>query len=433
MKSNLFSQLSQSKGSQRGASVDSRLLTPGDLYFALPGDRVDGHQFIEQAAAQGACAAVVHNSYRAESFGLQLIHVDDVLDSLQTLAAERLAARQCRVVAITGSHGKTTTKSFLATLLSSKYSVASTPASYNGQIGLPLSILKAKGDEDVLVLEMGMSQKGELAKLVQIAPPDIAILLNVAHAHLSFFNSLEEIAQAKSEIFSHPKTAVAIVNKELERLVLNSERITFSTKDPTANFFASLLKENVHAYSMQKELFQTRFPVPGAFNLQNYLAAVIAAHLLGMSFEEITHASASLSLPARRFQQIEKNGILFIDDAYNAASPMAVCAALHSLPSNPRRFAVLGGMLELGEFSEEAHTQVAKEALDSVEYLFCFGKECLPMVDVWEKARREVHYFEALEELAVVLESQLQKGDLVLIKGSRGCAMENLLTALGIK
>lgn len=199
----------------RGVAVDSRQIKPGDLFFALPGAKADGHTFLEEAAKKGAAGAVVHHSYNGADFGLPLIKSDDVLQTLQELARKKVESARPRIVGITGSLGKTTTKEFVTTLLKAKYRVAASPGNSNSQIGLPLAILNHSGEGDeILVLEMGMTHPGEIHKLVSIAPPEVAVVTKVALVHACNFESIEEIAHAKGEIFSHPLTKMGIYNKE---------------------------------------------------------------------------------------------------------------------------------------------------------------------------------------------------------------------------
>ncbi|MFT4553020.1 MAG: UDP-N-acetylmuramoyl-tripeptide--D-alanyl-D-alanine ligase [Chlamydiales bacterium] len=432
---NLTGELCSSEAIFQGVSVDSRNLKPGDIYFALPGERVDGHQFIGLAASKGAVAAVVSYDYSGEGFGLPLIKREDVLKTLQDLASKILEERGSRVVAVTGSHGKTTTKEFLTTLIKEKYTASSTLGNYNGQIGLPLSILKSDGAEEILVLEMGMSQAGEIAKLVQIAPPEVAVIGNVDRAHAEFFDSIESISNAKAEILSSSKTRLGILNRDLtfyEQVESKGEcrKCSFSTSNRDADFLLSYEKGISSILHKGNTVFTGRVPVPGVFNLENFLAAAIAANAMGVSWEEIGRASKKLNLPERRFQELQKGEILFIDDAYNASSPLAMRAALSSIPApthQGRKLALLGEMLELGKFSEDAHREVGEYALDKVELLFCYGEGCKSIVDLWKAKGRDAQLFLKQDELVEALHEILIPGDVVLVKGSRGCALEKVI------
>lgn len=194
-----------------GFRQDSRDVQPGELFFAMKGEKVDGHEYLEQIASQGAIGAFVSKEYRGPNYGLQLVAVDNVLDSLQSLAKIVHAQRSARVVGVTGSVGKTTTKEFIATLLEGKFRVGKTPGNANSQVSVPLSILNATGDEEVFVVEMGMSNPREIHRLVSIAPPEVAIITKIALAHAVFFtDGLEGIAAAKAEILSIPQRALRL-------------------------------------------------------------------------------------------------------------------------------------------------------------------------------------------------------------------------------
>ena len=205
-----------------GFSVDTRLTKPQEVFVALPGQQVDGHTFLGEAAAKGAIAAVVSKNYQGPDFGLPLIRVADGLQLLQDLAKHHLAKVNPRIVAVTGSIGKTTTKDFIGTLLKTKFKVGITPGNSNSQIGMPLAILNNfEGNEDIAVIEMGMTESGHISSLVRIAPPDVAVITSIALVHPCFFEGADEIETlgriglAKAEIFSHPKTQMGILNYEI--------------------------------------------------------------------------------------------------------------------------------------------------------------------------------------------------------------------------
>lgn len=409
-----------------GISVDSRLVKPGDIFVALSGDRVDGHHYIEEAFHKGAIAAVVSKSY-SSPLGFALAHVEDTRAFLQKFANIVLAASKATIVAVTGSVGKTTTKNFIAHLVSEKFSTAYSPGNSNSQIGLPLAILNhLEGREKIIVLEMGMSQQGEIANLVKIAPPDMAIITAVGLAHAGNFESLEAIAEAKAELLSHPKTSLGIINRNISAFnsIAKSSRcpvISYGGAESNADYqiihtngFFELLEEK------RSRIKFDRLPVAGKHNLDNFLAAAIAANKLGVEWPEIAERMKSLELPQKRLQISEKDGIVFVDDSYNA-SLMSMKAALSSMPlprAGHRKIAVLGPMAELGKFSEQCHREVADYALSELDLLFCFGAECLPMRECWEKAGKEIRFFENRISLVTALKNTINSGDVVLIKGS---------------
>lgn len=430
-----------SKADQKvaGVSVDSRLTVRGDLFFALPGAQVDGHHFLSEAAAKGAVAAVVKSDYVGPTHGMALMHSEDVLATLQLLAHNFIKHGRTKIAAITGSVGKTTTKDFITALLKSRYKVSSSPGNSNSQIGLPLALLNHSTlEEDFLILEMGMTLPGQIAKLVQIAPPLVAIVTSVALVHACNFDSIEDIARAKAELFSHPYTQLGIYPKEYNfgdvfSATGTSRKLAFSTKLSTADYFLDTRQDKMTLFTHSGWL--SRFPIlniPGEHNRHNFLAAAIAARHLGMTWEEIRCAQMSLVLPERRMQIIEKDGLVFVNDSYNA-SEISLKSALSSLPSprgSGRKIAVIGEMLELGKFSKQCHLAVGEHALNCVEKMFCLGQECAPIYECWQKAGRQV--FWAMERALLVdaLRAQLKADDVVLLKGSRSNGLWNVLEEL---
>lgn len=411
-----------------GVSVDSRLIEPKQVFFALKGARVDGHASLAEAASKGAIAAVVNQNYSGEDFGLPLLRVEDGLQALQKLAQTILAQRSSKIVAITGSVGKTTTKDFTTALLRQKYCVASSPGNSNSKIGLPLAILNhTTGKEDFLVLEMGMTFPGEISDLIQIAPPHIAVITSVALVHAENFSSLEEIAFAKGEILGHPKTALGIIAREIEaydliKTIGSCRKLSFSTASRQADYYleGTAKQFKVRCFG-EDNISLPSLALAGKHNRHNLLAAVAVARSLQISWEEITQAIPLLALPERRLQTVEKSGIVFINDSYNASS-VSVKAALAALPrpkAGGKRIAVIGEMLELGKFSERCHRDVGETALQKVDHLLCLGKECSPMQEIWKQSDKEASLFNTLSELIVALKKLVGAGDVVLLKGSR--------------
>ncbi|WP_194846779.1 UDP-N-acetylmuramoyl-tripeptide--D-alanyl-D-alanine ligase [Candidatus Neptunochlamydia vexilliferae] len=381
-------------------AIDSGEVEKDSLFFALKGERVDGHQFLEEVAKKGGVAAVVSKAYQGKDFGLELIRVDDVNRALHFLAKEMFKETKGTVIGVTGTVGKTTTKEFLATVLGERFRVMKSEASLNSQVGLPLTILNGDLSAEVIVLEMGMSEKGELKRLVDIVHPHIGILTKLTLVH---GNPLEEIAEEKCQLFT---------SKRMERAFLNEQ---------TASF------EPVQNLTIPKEWFDK---APGPFTESHLLeavgAAVAIARYLGMTEKEIERGVQKLKPFDHRFEKIEKKGALFIDDSYNA-SPEAVKTALSNLPKGKRRIALLGAMKELGPFEVNSHREVAEHALPLVDHLLCVGKECLPMVDVFEKGGKPVELFHEKAEVASRLKELVQKEDVVLIKGSNSLKLWTLL------
>jgi UDP-N-acetylmuramoyl-tripeptide--D-alanyl-D-alanine ligase len=410
-----------------GIAVDSRLVQPGDLFFALPGDKVDGHSFIHAAALAGASGAVVKHGYEGQDFGLPLLLVEDVLVALQKLSKSILEERKSKVIAVTGSLGKTTTKDFLLTLLRKKFKVSASPGNSNSQIGLPLAILNhTSADDELIILEMGMTHPGQIKKLVEIAKPEIAVVTTVALVHAENFDSLEEIAKSKAEIFSHSATKLGIyhADSDINSVLKNSgycRKQSFSTVVP-ADFCLCKTKDgfNIEQSGKKSPLFPP-LDIPGEHNYHNFLAAATVARNLGIDWEEISLVQSELCLPEKRLQHVEKNGVLFVNDAYNATE-LSMKKALDSLPAPQlgcKKIAFLGGMVELGKFSEGCHRAVGRHALQKVDLMMCFGIDCLPIVEEWKQAKRAVIWAKTREQLVLLLQEQLREGDVVLLKGSR--------------
>jgi UDP-N-acetylmuramoyl-tripeptide--D-alanyl-D-alanine ligase len=402
----------------------------------LPGEQVDGHSFLEAAAAAGAAGAVVRRGYEGPDFGLPLLLVDNVLLALQKYAQFVLKSGTASIVAVTGSVGKTTTKEFISTLLRVKFKVSSSPGNSNSQIGLPLAIINHTSvDDEVIVLEMGMTHPGQISRLIEIAPPEVAVVTAVALVHAENFDSLATIAEAKAEIFGHPDTKLGIYHLESDEghVLMNGGRCkkkSFSTQSAQSDLSLEVVGEVLRIAEAGYQ--PVEFPmldVPGTHNLQNFLAAVSVARHFGLSWEEIRGAQSSLVLPERRLQIVEKQGILFINDAYNA-SEKSMKAALDSLPqpkAGGRKIACFGGMVELGKFSEGCHQAVGKYALDRVDRMFCFGTDCLPILEEWKAAGRPVVWTKDREELTIALSREVKTGDVVLLKGSRAKSVWKVL------
>jgi UDP-N-acetylmuramoyl-tripeptide--D-alanyl-D-alanine ligase len=415
-----------------GFAIDSKQVKKGHLFFALRGKKFDGHKFLNEVALKGGVAAVVDKDYKGGSFGLKLIRVPNVVEAIQKLAGAVHAKRKGTVIAITGSIGKTTTKEFLASLLATKFKVSKTPGNANSQVGLPLFVLNNKEDYEVLVIEMGMSQIGEMAKLVQIVPPDIALLTKIGQAHIGYFKDGQEgIVREKSMIFSHPKTKVGIINAQALQFkgisdVSLEKKITFGFGLP-ADF---VLKKGWFIEERGQEARQFELPFDEDHFAENFLAAAVVSREMGLEWEEIFKKARFLKGFQLRFEKIERNGVTFINDSYNA-SPEAAKAAINSLPLpslGGKVVAILGELEGQGIYSEKNHREVAELAASRVDHAFLLGKECLPMIDVFKQAGKTVEFFSDLEQLKNVAFDVLRPGDVVLIKGANYTKLWQLLS-----
>ncbi len=380
-----------------GAAIDSRLVESGDTFFAITGEKVDGHNFLQEAARRGATHAVVSKAYAGPSFGLQLCFVPAVAWELQERAKHFLIQYPKRVIAISGSVGKTTTKGFAATLLAQKFRVWASPKSYNSQLTLPLSILMADPASEIVILEMGMSEPGQIKRLIDIAPPEVALLTMISLQHVDAFpDGLEGIRREKLSLFAHPKT----------RLCIHHDSIDWKGGE---------------SFTVE-DRFGLGWPKPA---LHNFCAAVALAKAFGV--EEIESAIPKLTMPPMRMEEVRRGGILFVNDAYNA-NPDSMIAALEELGrAQGRKIAVLSEMDALGSFAKQEHERVAKEALKYADLLLCLGGHCVTMQQVWKEAHRPVFYCASKQELRKKLKSVIALGDVVLLKGARAYAMEEIL------
>lgn len=423
-----------------GISKDSRVLMPGDLYVALSGERYDGHQFVPAAQAAGAVAALVARPVGGD---LPQLVVDSPLHALQLLAAWYRLQCSATVIGITGSHGKTTCKDMLADILTQRYAVHKTPANFNGQIGVPLTLLGLAPHHQFMVLEMGISAIGEMAKLVHLARPAIGIFLNVAPVHTEFFGDLEVIVQEKGVLLSHlmaPK--VAIINGDDPRVVqfsktIEAQVIAFGF-GPTCDYRGELLQADASGTTFcvhhADRALTYRIPLLGRHHIYNALAAVAAAQTVDIDPEAVTDALAGFKASNMRMHLEKIGGTWVINDAYNAApqSMRAALTVLKEFPNSGKKIAVLGDMLELGPRSKSDHSELGSFVADAgIDYLFCYGplSQDVAAAAVLAHMRRDrVCHCGTQKELATLLRPVLQPDDVVLVKGSRGMQMETIVT-----
>lgn len=411
----------------QGFSTDTRLLKPGEVFVALAGERVDGHAYLKEAEQKGAAAAIVNHIYQGSTCSLPLLRVEDPLQALQKLAQAHLSAYSPRVVAVTGSVGKTTTKEFIKTVLERRYLVSASPGNSNSQVGTPLAILNhASGQEEILILEMGMTEPGQLSRLVQIAPPEVAVLTCAALVHACNFETLEAIAWAKAEIFSHSHTKLGILHRDLVNYAAikgasSCRKLSFSLTNPQADYWLDNDRGLLHDSLEGQAVEWPKLSLPGRHNAHNFLAVALVGRYFKLSWEEIKQAIPLLALPDKRLQFVQKAGILFLNDSYNA-SELSVKGALETLPApkmGGSKIAVLGSMMELGKFSDDCHRRVGEFALQHVDQMYCLGAECQPIYEIWKSQGKTVELFEDRSSLVAHLKKALKPSDVVLLKGSR--------------
>lgn len=438
-----------------GFSIDTRTLRAGELFFAIKGERADGHTFVGQAFASGACAAVVERGWQAPEpvESRVLIRVDDTLRALQELAAAVIREWGRPVVAITGSSGKTTTKELTAMTLSERFRVHRSTMNLNNLYGLPLSVLEmvSRGMSpeqfDVAVLEMGMSTPGEIKRLCEIAPPHIGVVTNVSAAHLEFFSSVEAIAMAKVELIdSLGASGTAALNADDERVLRMRERhsgrtITFgiaSAADVRAcNIDAQRAGATSFTLSIGEHEGRVELPLPGAYNVQNAIAAAAAGCAMGLSFAEILRGLERAKPADKRGQLLRfREGFTLIDESYNS-NPRALAMVLDMIAAMKdarRKILVAGEMLELGARSAELHEECGRRAAASgLAIVIGVRGHARAMV---EAARGEgmtagqAFFCESSEQAAERLCALVQPGDVIVVKGSRGVRTEVVVTAL---
>ena len=421
-------------GRIRGFKQNSNEVNAGDLFFAMKGERSDGHSFLQEVAAKGAVGAVVSSQYHGEAFGLPLIRVNDVLQSLHILAKKVHTQRSPRVIAVTGSVGKTTTKEFIATLLEEKFRVGKTPGNANSQVGVPLSILNADGTEEIFVMEMGMTGPRHIERLIDIAPPEVAIMTKIALAHAAFFpDGIEGIAAAKAEVLSHSSTRLGVVNTQAAKFAAVQKaaclKMTFGLEGEEECDFI-LCREGANYYAKENGERTSTFALPftASHLCENFIGAASIARMMGMHWAEIIPQASKLKVFMRRFETVVRDGIIFINDSYNA-NATSMRAALTNLPepaSGKKRIAVLGTMVELGPYTRQGHYDVAKMALECID-LLCLGEECITMVELFQQEGRPVEHFLELSAIKKRVFELAEAGDVVLVKGSNSKKMWQIL------
>lgn len=423
-----------------GYSIDSRSLRPGELFFAVQGERLDGHDFVSAALDRGAVAAVVRQD-QLNRFPNQrrLIAVDDTLAALQQLATAVRRLWGKPLVGITGSAGKTTTKEAIAHLLSTKFRVLKSEGNFNNHFGLPLMLLKLEPEHDIAVIEMGMSHAGEIRALAAIAEPQIGVVTCVAPVHLEFFDSVAGIARAKYELIeSLPPHGTPVLNADDEYVSqfgrdFQGEVLTFGLS-PTANIRAEDIKDDGTRGSTFKVVVKghpehATLPLVGHHNIHNSLAAVAVALDRGLSLAEAVRALGSLSPADKRGQVIQLSDTTVINDCYNS-NPKALDAMVDALASMPakRRIVVAGEMLELGPRGEELHRRcgehIAGRGIDVLLGVRGLGKA---IVDAARERGIRAQFVTSPEEAGDWLARETRAGDVVLLKASRGVKLERAL------
>ncbi len=447
------------------AAVDSRQLIPGSLFVALKGERSDGHAYVGAAFERGAHLALVQREVDVDRPVVDLrmisanspvevpaapfcIRVEDTLQSLQKLAAYWRRKHDLRVIGITGSVGKTTSKELIAEVLAQRYRVLKTQGNLNNEIGLPLTLLRLTAAHQAAVLEMGFYVPGEIALLCEIAQPQIGVITSVGTVHAERAGSQEIIAKGKSELVQALPPApagVAILNWDdpWVRWMADRTRAQLLTYglDPSADLWADQvegmgLKGIRFRLHFRNESIHLRVPIIGRHSVHTILRAVAVGLVAGVSWQEIIYALQHSQSQLRMVTVNLSNGAMILDDSYNAA-PESTLAALNLLSEiSGRKIAVLGDMLELGIYEKQGHEKVGMRAAEVADQLITVGKLARIIAESAQKAglaAEKIYVADGVEQATELLRSMLREGDVALVKGSHGLRMDRIAAALEVE
>jgi len=423
-----------------GYSIDSRTIQPGDLFFAVKGERLDGHDFVQQALERGAVSAVVRKDQLARySVKTCLLAVDDTLVALQTLATAVRRLWGKPVVGVTGSAGKTTTKEAIAHVLGSRFRVLKSEGNFNNHFGLPLMLLKLQPEHEIAVIEMGMSHAGEITALAKIAQPEIGVVTVVAPVHLEYFASVAAIARAKYELIeSLPHGGTAVLNADDEYVSQFGRDFKGKVLLYGQQRSADVCAQNIRSRGAEGSSFDavaagTREPVllplVGVHNVYNALGAMAVALDRGIGLAEAAASLATLKPADKRGQVVQLGNIRVINDCYNS-NPKALDAMVDALAAMPaqRRVVVAGEMLELGPAGPEMHAGAGRHIAGSnVDLVLGVRGLAQHLVDAAKSAGKRAEFVDSAEDAGEWLARESRDGDVVLLKASRGVKLERAL------
>lgn len=426
----------QAQATLADVCTDTRKIQPGSLFVCLRGERFDGHSFASQAAQLGAAALLVDHPVDAD---VPQLVVTDTGKALLQLAGWYRRRFQLPVVGLTGSVGKTTTKEFIALVLGAKYNTLKTQGNLNNEIGVPQMLFRLEDSHTAAVIEMGMNHFGEISRLTRAVAPTVGLITNIGVSHIENLGSRAGILQAKLEILEGmAPDAPLIVNmdNDMLRTVKLGDRplLTFAIDDQSADFTATDIAEqgSTTTFTVHHSTFNQPVTIPtvGIHNVYNALAAMAVGYVTGVNPAAAASALANYVPAGMRQNLVQVGGVQVIEDCYNA-SPDSMRAALQTLGKLPvhRRYAVLGAMLELGDYAKEAHTQVGKMAAENgIDGVLAYGADAAYIVEAAKQAGLEnARLFDTKEALAQSLAQQVQPGDGVLFKGSRGMHLEDVM------
>lgn len=424
-------------------TTDSRQIPPEALFLPIKGERFDAHDFIGKAIENGAAAVMSHREN--EEYPVPALYVENTSQALLDLAGGYRTMCGGKVVGVTGSVGKTTTKELLYAVLSQGFRAQKTEGNLNNEIGLPLTLMRMTKDTEVLVAEMGMNHFGELSRMTAAAKPDLAVITNIGTSHIEFLGSREGICKAKLEILEGLQeggVAVLCGDEPLlwdKRGSLGCKVVTYGIKNSDCDLIAHLHSDDTFdivnnslaaAHLPAGEKFTAKLSIPGKHNVLNALAAVSVGLLLGETPELIAQGLVSYQASGLRQNIYEQDGYQIYADCYNASPDAmeATLSVLGGMAGDGRRFAVLGSMLELGDYAEEGHRRAGRAAAQYADALYAYGPDAAAMVaGAREKGMEHAYAFDDQTALVAALREDAKKGDALLFKGSRGMRMERAL------
>lgn len=423
--------------------IDSREVKPDSVFFAIKGERLDGHQFLAQAL-QTARGAVVSRAPENVPPGKGIVQVEDTTEALQRLAKSIRGRYRFTLIGITGSAGKTTTKEMIATLVATERRTHKSWGNFNNQIGAPLCLDNMPDSAEVVVSEMGMNHAGEIAQIAGLMRPDVGVYTNIAPVHIEFFGTIEGIAAAKRELLENlAPGGTVVVNADNEHVVRISSdydgpKVTYGI-DHDAQYRATNIRERgllgtrftLAAEGTTREL---ELVLPGRHNLENLLAAIATARAVGISWEGIERGVRDVKPAYHRGVIVPWRGATIYDDTYNS-NPYALKRALELMTQAEagRRIAVIGDMLELGEQETTFHREAGLAIPRSIDVVAGVGKRSRALLDGAAEAgfaKDKLHHFATAEEAGQWLKDEVREGDLVLIKGSRGVGLDKAVKLL---
>jgi len=425
-----------------GYSIDSRTLQPGDLFFAVRGERLDGHDYVDAALAKGAVAGVVEHAQLGRfSAASRLLVVEDSLLALQRLGAAVRRLWGKPLVGVTGSAGKTTTKEAIAHVLATRHHVLKSQGNLNNHFGMPLQLLKLEHEHEIAVIEMGMSHAGEITALARLAQPDCGVVTMVAPVHLEFFDSIADIARAKYELIeSLHAGGIAVLNEDDEYVSQFGRdfhgRVVMFGRHPSADVSAQNVesrgpKGSAFDIVAGEERARAALSLLGEHNIYNALAGVAVGLQYGVSLQEAADSLATLSAGDKRGEILKINGAMVINDCYNS-NPKALDSMVRSLAKIPaqRRIVVAGEMLELGPAGEAMHRESGRHmAQAGIDVLIGVRGLAKAIVEGARESGVQAEFMSTPEEAGTWLRREVRPGDAVLLKASRGVRLERALEA----